>query len=526
MPDTISWMIGALDTCDPSMDLIVCPEGCNAMSAFSSFEAFRTCADRYQQALMEKGAETAKRCRALVAMNLYLSEEGYYRNVTLVFGPDGEVAGQYFKQHIPDSEHREKHVENPSGMSFHRPYILEVSGIRYGFLTCYDCYFHEYIQHLASARPDVLIVCSLQRGERADMLYASMKDIAFTCNANVVRASVSMGGLGYAFGGQTMVVSPAGKVLAAQGQKTGILCCEIEPKQKYFRPDTFEGKEISNDRFIDQGREPWAYRACGAPVVPGEKRLGYPRLCAHRGFNTIAPENSLPAFGAAVALGADEIELDIWPTRDGELIVSHDGTVDRLTGVHGAIMEMTWEELERLDAGERYSSAFRGLRYVLFGEVLRKFSRQTILNLHVKTPRGGGDYDPVTFRKILDMLETYDMLEHVYISGDETVLKAAVTLAPDLPRTALDSRLDFTLVKLAKKYQCQKVQFYRGYYRQDMVEEAKAAGMRCNLFWSDDPEEIPSLLDSGIDTILTNDYLRMSAAFVKYLELIGKHRRP
>lgn len=143
------------------------------------------------------------------------------------------------------------------------------------------------------------------------------------------------------------------------------------------------------------------------------------------------------------------------------------------------------------------------------------------MNLHVKTPRGCTDYDSVAFRKILDMLETYDMLEHVYISGDEAVLKAAVTLAPDLPRTALDSRLDFTLVKLAKKYRCQKVQFYRGYYRQDMVEEARTAGMRCNLFWSDDPQEIPSLLESGIDTILTNDYLRMSAALARYLETAG-----
>ena len=48
------------------------------------------------------------------------------------------------------------------------------------------------------------------------------------------------------------------------------------------------------------------------------------KFCAHRGFNAVAPENTLPAFAAAVALGADEIEFDLWPTADGQLAVCHD----------------------------------------------------------------------------------------------------------------------------------------------------------------------------------------------------------
>ena len=48
--------------------------------------------------------------------------------------------------------------------------------------------------------------------------------------------------------------------------------------------------------------------------------MPYPRVCAHRGFSTIAPENSMPAFGAAVAMGAEEIEFDLWYTKDGEIV--------------------------------------------------------------------------------------------------------------------------------------------------------------------------------------------------------------
>ena len=49
-----------------------------------------------------------------------------------------------------------------------------------------------------------------------------------------------------------------------------------------------------------------------------EKELGFPRLCAHRGYNFTAPENTLPAFAMAVAMGADEIELDLGDDMGGE----------------------------------------------------------------------------------------------------------------------------------------------------------------------------------------------------------------
>ncbi len=46
-------------------------------------------------------------------------------------------------------------------------------------------------------------------------------------------------------------------------------------------------------------------------MVTTDREMPYPRICAHRGFGTIAPENSMPAFGAAVSMGAEEIELDL-----------------------------------------------------------------------------------------------------------------------------------------------------------------------------------------------------------------------
>ena len=67
--------------------------------------------------------------------------------------------------------------------------------------------------------------------------------------------------------------------------------------------------------------------------------------CSNRGFNSVAPENTLPAFASAVSLGAEEIEFDLWHTADGEIVVCHDPTVDRTTDGPGSINEMTADEV-------------------------------------------------------------------------------------------------------------------------------------------------------------------------------------
>ncbi len=80
-----------------------------------------------------------------------------------------------------------------------------------------------------------------------------------------------------------------------------------------------------------------------------------PLFFAHRGGSGLAPENTLPAFERGVALGADALELDIQTTRDGEIVVIHDPTVDRTTDGAGFVASYSLDELCRLDAGYRFS---------------------------------------------------------------------------------------------------------------------------------------------------------------------------
>ena len=66
------------------------------------------------------------------------------------------------------------------------------------------------------------------------------------------------------------------------------------------------------------------------------------------------------------------------------------------------------------------------------------------------------------------------------------------------------------IVDRAIEYGCEKVQLYKPYFNQEMIDRAHANGIICNVFWSDNLEETQKFLDMGIDVVLTNDYNRIS----------------
>lgn len=101
-------------------------------------------------------------------------------------------------------------------------------------------------------------------------------------------------------------------------------------------------------------------------------------VVAHRGDSSRAPENTMEAFRLADEAGADAIELDVHLTRDGQLAVIHDETLERTTGRAGRVVDLTMDEIREADAGATFSRpgdaglpyAGRGLRVPTLPEVL------------------------------------------------------------------------------------------------------------------------------------------------------------
>ena len=95
---------------------------------------------------------------------------------------------------------------------------------------------------------------------------------------------------------------------------------------------------------------------------------------AHRGASGHAPENTLAAFRRAVSQGVSFIETDLHLTRDAHFVAIHDDTVDRTTGGHGLVNQLTLAEIRRLDAGSWFASEFIGERVPTLVEILEFFT--------------------------------------------------------------------------------------------------------------------------------------------------------
>ena len=514
--ECFDWEMRAFDSCDESLDLIVFPEACDVPCLAKTREDFLKSVESFNAPLLEKAAETAKRCSAVVFVNAIEMHGQEAYNTTFAFNRKGERVGVYHKLHPTPGEAIKCELAPYYDHYDAQPTIIEIDGLRYAFLTCYDFYFYENFSNVARYSPDVIIGCSHQRSDRHSALEIITRFLAYNTNAYVIRSSVSMDESSD-IGGCSMVVAPDGEVLCDMKSRVGLECVEIDPKAKYYKAAGFGNAPSAHWQYIEKGRRTWKYRPMGPATCLSDAAMPYPRVCAHRGFNTIAPENSLPAFGAAVSLGAQEIEFDLWVTSDGEIVSSHDKSLERTSNGSGFIYEHTLEELRTLDFGSKFSSEFKGLKIVLFEDILRKFARQCIMNIHIKSVDKTAEHNENDLKKIISLIKAYDCEEHVYFMTENNALqKQLKRLAPHICRCqGAAAHEPWKIVDSAIENGCQKVQLFKPYFNQEMINKAHQHGIICNVFYADEIDEAKKYLEMGIDTILTNDYNRISSAILK-----------
>ena len=513
-----STLLSLLDECDSSMDLIVLPEYAEIPAATKDNPAFFAAVDRNGPVLLSRAAETAKRCSALVFVNAMDHTPTGYRNTTHAFDREGNPIGKYYKAHPAPSEVRSWEagghgLDVSYSYQADEPYVLEVEGLRIGFLTCYDFYFYENFAQLARRDLDLIIGASLQRTDTHEALSITNRFLSYQTNAYLVRASVSLGEDSPLCGCST-VIAPDGRELVNMKSRVGLGVAEIDPKERYLKPAGFGGVSKPHHQYVEEGRRPWLYRNGGASIVPFDDVMPYPRLCAHRGFCTVAPENTLPALAAAISLGAQEIEFDLWSTSDGVIVSAHDRMLDRVSNGHGKIDDHTYDEIKDLDFGSHHSEKFKGLHIPTFEEILQKLGGHAIMNIHVKIwdVEQENDY----MEEIVGLVRKYDCAKHIYfMTASDRMIKKVQEYAPDM-RCCVGwdgNKTDpLSMVKRAIALGAYKIQLFKPYFTQETVDLAHANGILCNVFYADDPELARTYRDMGIDTILTNDYLPIKNA--------------
>ena len=513
--DCLQWELDELAACDESLDLVVLPEASDVQALVKDREDYFRLSDEMRPKLLSACAATAKRCHAVVFVNVSRPNPSGRANTTVAFDTEGREVGRYLKQHLTPGEYARRYGPEMSAyqLEWNRPYVIEIDGVRYAFLTCYDFYFYENFSNLARMKPDVVIGCSHQRSDPHPILEFLNSFCAYNTAAYLVRASVSMG-LDSTVGGSSMVVAPDGRILGNMKSRVGHLDVTIDPFAKYLKPAGFGNPPATHPEYVEKGRRPWKYRPAGGAIVPGFADAPAKRLCAHRGFSAVAPENSLAALGAAVALGAAEVEFDLWWTKDGEIVSIHDPTLDRVSDGTGAVYDKTYAELGTYDFGVKCGEHFRGLRILRFEDILRKLACHTIMNIHLKD-REGRPWDEANLRKVLELIDAFDARKHVYfMSSCGPIHDQLARLAPDIPRCmghGGESAFSDKIIDRAVRHGCKLIQLRQGRFTAETLARAHALGLRCNLFFADDPEEAKRAFDMGIDTVLTNDYQPVAA---------------
>lgn len=224
---------------------------------------------------------------------------------------------------------------------------------------------------------------------------------------------------------------------------------------------------------------------------------------AHRGFSGCYPENTMLAFEKAIEVGADGIELDVQLTKDGEVVIIHDETIDRTTDGKGEVSSYTYEELQKFDA----SFKFRGQMGFNKIPTLREYfelvkNTNLVTNIELKT--GIKEYLGIE-EKVWDLIKEYKLEEKVIISSfNHYSIMRMKKIAPTLKYGFLSE----TWIVDAGKYTYNLgVQCYHPYFpnmTKEIVEEIKSYGIEINTFTVNKEEDMRDLIEKGIDIIIGN----------------------
>ena len=522
-----SSFIDLINSINEKCDIIVLSEDSDVPCAIKDKDTYSFYVKKNHEPLFSACIALAKRCNSTVFVNSADMQEKGNINTTFVISKEGNIIGKYQKAHPAPSEFKPKELgglgfDSSYANKYTPPYTITIDNVKYAFLTCYDFYFLDNYTNIARQKPDVIIGCSLQRTDKHATLEMMCKSVAYNISAYLVRSSVSLGKDSETCG-CSCVVSPDGNILENMYNEVGYRIVEFDPKKKFLKASGFGGKLGTHFDYTEQGRRPWLYAKSGCDMVCYDDLMPYPRLCAHRGFSVIAPENTIVSLASAVSLDADEIEFDLWATKDGQIVSNHDSTLDRTSNGTGKIYEHTLEELEQLDFGSHFSKGLEGLKILKFDDILRKLGGKTIMNVHLKTIDDTSDVPNDFLDTVVALIDKYDCRKYVYLMiTNDKLIKYAREKYPDIAvcvgaNWAPSPDID-TMIDRAIKYNCQKIQIFIPHYDKigvklidlkDKVERAHQNNIIVNLFYADTVENANIALDIGVDCILTNNYLEV-----------------
>lgn len=227
-----------------------------------------------------------------------------------------------------------------------------------------------------------------------------------------------------------------------------------------------------------------------------------PIIIAHRGAAGEAPENTLASFRLAVEQGCDGIELDVHLSRDGEIIVIHDETVDRTTDGTGAVSGMTLEEIKRLDAGSWFHETFTGERIPTLEEVFAVVPGRVMINVEIKRSETGEM--PV---RLIRLMKRCDRMASVVVSSfDHGCLLELKRLEPSIRIGLLYHQTPLEPVDVKNNFPADVYSLHPHglLLTPTYAAESEANGFRVYPWTVNHREDMQKVLAAGVHGIITD----------------------
>lgn len=235
------------------------------------------------------------------------------------------------------------------------------------------------------------------------------------------------------------------------------------------------------------------------------------KIISHRGANRLAPQNTLPAFEAALKIGVDGFETDVHLTSDGVPVICHNYKVNETSDGIGKISAMTYDEFKAYDFGGYFSPDFKGTTAPSLDEFLRLCAGADleIINIEIK-PSLENDMSVVS--KTIQMVKDYGLFDKLLISSFSSKMLLVAKKTDKQCKTAYlyspDKREAHSIwhraAEFAKEIGACALHPNKCYVTKEYVKKAHDAGVAVNVWTVNKVNEMKKFIEMGVDGLITD----------------------
>lgn len=224
----------------------------------------------------------------------------------------------------------------------------------------------------------------------------------------------------------------------------------------------------------------------------------------HRGFSGKYPENTMLAFEKAIEAGADGMEFDVQLTKDGEMVIIHDETIDRTSNGKGRVCDYTYEELLEFDFSYKFKNQFKNVKIPLLKEYF-ELVKDTNLISNIELKNSVYDYEGIE-QKVYDLIMKYNLNNKVIISSfnHESIIRMK-EIDPTIKCGFLADCWILNPDEYTKRHNVEAFHPVGYYLNKEKVDKLHNAGIEVNVWLGKAPMDYKELIDMGID-VLMSDY--------------------